>query len=129
MGTVVRRLHHLTQRTIPRQVFSPTRKYVFHTYILFIAYPVGAHPTGIEGANQTIFIRRIALRPPISFFGQPTFQFSGAFKPSALKRFRKTVASIKPDWWVVEEPGDTQSVPAIASGLVDIEDGSDDSEE
>jgi hypothetical protein len=46
---------------------------------------------------------------------------------SALRRFRATVAGIKSDWWVVEEPGDTQSLPAAASGAssADIEDGSD----
>jgi hypothetical protein len=38
MGTVVRKLPHLTPRTSLRQVFSPTRKYVFDTYSLFIAY-------------------------------------------------------------------------------------------
>jgi hypothetical protein len=40
MGTVVHKLRHLTPRTSPRQVFSPTRKYVFDTYSLFIAYQI-----------------------------------------------------------------------------------------
>src|SRR6266566_4858257 len=34
MGTVVRKLPHLTPRTSPRQVFSSTRKYIFDTYSL-----------------------------------------------------------------------------------------------
>jgi hypothetical protein len=98
-------------------------------------------PTGIKGANQTIFMRRIALRPPISFFGQPTFVSSR--KPTALERFRatvarkqdwwgdgKTVAIIKQDWWGGEEKELTpsQSLPAAASGAsesADIEEGSD----
>jgi len=73
------------------------------------------HPTGIEGANQTIFVRRIALRPPISYFGDPYFDLSR--EPTARELFRATVASIKQDWWVVEEPEDTQSLPAAASGV------------
>jgi hypothetical protein len=85
------------------------------------------HPTGIEGANQTIFVRRIALRPPIEYFKRPSFMTSR--RPTALERFRATVASIKKDWgvvatvastrqdwWVVEKPEDTQSLPAEASG-------------
>jgi hypothetical protein len=78
-------------------------------------------------------VRRIALRPPIRYFGSHSF---GPTPPiavtllgenSALRRFRATVAGIKSDWWVVEEPGDTQSLPAAASGAssADIEDGSD----
>jgi hypothetical protein len=35
---------------------------------------------------------------------------------SALGRFHATVAGIKPDWWVVEDLGDTQRLPAAASG-------------
>ena len=84
------------------------------------------HPTGIEGANQTIFVRRIALRPPISFFGEPYFDFSR--EPTARERFRATVASINQDWWVVEKSENTQSLPAAASGAsesADIKEGSD----
>jgi hypothetical protein len=56
------------------------------------------HPTGIEGANQTIFVRRIARRPPTSYFGGPCFLES--VEPTALERFRATVANIEQDWWV-----------------------------
>ena len=83
---------------------------------------------GIEGANQTIFVRRIALRPPISYFGKMSFGTSQTHSP--FKRFLATVAGlkIKQDWWVIEEPEDTQSVPAAASrasGSANIEEGSD----
>jgi hypothetical protein len=36
---------------------------------------------------------------------------------TVLERFRATVASIKQDSWVVEEPEDTQSLSAAASGF------------
>jgi hypothetical protein len=39
IGKVVHKLPQLTQRT-PRHVFSPTRKYVFNTYSLFVAYQI-----------------------------------------------------------------------------------------
>jgi hypothetical protein len=45
MGTLVRKLAHLTPRTSPRRVFSPTRKYVFDTYIFFIAHQILVHCT------------------------------------------------------------------------------------
>jgi hypothetical protein len=82
------------------------------------------HPTGIEGANQTIFVRRIALRPPISYFGRSRFKHS---PPSVLSQFYESAARIKRDWWVVEELGDNQSLPAIAPGAssANIEDGTD----
>jgi hypothetical protein len=65
------------------------------------------HPMGIEGASQTIFVRRIALRRSISYFGQSSFGTSSETK-SALARFFATVANIKQDWWAVEESEDTQ---------------------
>ena len=72
-------------------------------------------------------MRRIALRPPISYFSKP--RFSPSFRPTALQRFRATVASIKQDWSMVEEPKYTQSLPAAASGAYftgsDIVEGSD----
>ena len=50
MGTVVRKLPHLTPRTTPRQVFSPTRKYAY-SLIYCILVTGAVHPAGIEGAN------------------------------------------------------------------------------
>jgi hypothetical protein len=80
----------------------------------------GLHPTGIEGANQTIFVRRIALRPPIGFFkfGKAAFAPSDD-DPTPLQQFRDAVdafGGIKQDWWVVEKPENTQSLPAEALG-------------
>jgi hypothetical protein len=74
------------------------------------------HPTGIEGANQTIFVRRIALRPPIGYFDDPEFDYSFSEPVTVLERFRATLSNIKHHSWVVEKPEDTQSLPAEASG-------------
>ena len=87
-------------------------------------------PTGIEGTNQTIFVRRIALRRPIT--GSYFEFFSKTFRPSerkesALQQFWATFSGIKQDWWVVEEPEDTQGPPAAALGAsksTDIEEAS-----
>jgi hypothetical protein len=88
------------------------------------------HPTGIEGANQTIFVRRIALPLSLGFFGEPGFAPSVDDR-TPLERFRDaaaTLGGIKQDWRVVEKPENTQSLPAAKSGAsrsADIEEGSD----
>jgi hypothetical protein len=56
MGTVVRKLRHLTPRTSPRQVFSPTRKYVFYTYSLLIAYQLPVRTQRASGARIKRFL-------------------------------------------------------------------------
>ncbi|KAN0102362.1 hypothetical protein V8E52_012022 [Russula decolorans] len=51
------------------------------------------HPTGIEGADQTIFVRSIALRSPESFFDERSFMPS--VKHLKTKRISATIRSIK----------------------------------
>jgi hypothetical protein len=81
---------------------------------------------GIEGANQTIFVRRIALRPPISYFGKPEYARSNSNdgRYTVLERFRATVSRVKHYSWVVEDPEDIQSLPPAAlgsSGSADVD--------
>jgi hypothetical protein len=114
---------------VPGKFLVPYESIFRHLQSFYcIPVPGALHPTGIEGANQTIFVRRIALRPPIGYFGKAKFTISG--HPTALQRFRVTVRNIRRDWWVVEELEDAQSLPAAALGAsesADIEDseGSD----
>ncbi|KAN0120919.1 hypothetical protein V8E52_004188, partial [Russula decolorans] len=51
------------------------------------------HPTGIEGADQTIFVRSIALRPPKSLLDGPIFRPSVTH--STAERVGATVGSVK----------------------------------
>ena len=87
---------------IPGKLLHPiaidTKEYLFDTHILFycnrfycITVTGALHPTGIEGANQTIFVRRIALRPPRSYFGKPSYMHSEEVA-SPRERFRATFA-------------------------------------
>jgi len=50
------------------------------------------HPTGIEGADQTIFVRSIALRSPESFFDERSFMPS--VKHLKTKRISATIRSV-----------------------------------
>jgi hypothetical protein len=56
MGTVVRKLPHLTPRTSPRQVFSPTRKHV-STLTVFLLHTRYRHiaPNGHRGRESNDF--------------------------------------------------------------------------
>jgi hypothetical protein len=51
------------------------------------------HPTGIDGADQTIFARSIALRPPERFFAGKSFRPSTKY--STLMRIGATINSVK----------------------------------
>jgi hypothetical protein len=67
-------------------------------------------------------VRRIALRPPTGYFGQPSFRASNSepdytFIERVYKRVRATVARKKRNPWVVEKPENTRSLPAAASGI------------
>jgi hypothetical protein len=107
-------------------IVSHESMFVTLTVVLLHLVTGALHPTGIEGANQTIFVRRIALRPPISYFGRPRFNYS--IPPTPFQRFCETVASITQNWWMIEKPKDTQSLPAAAlgsSGLAGVEEESD----
>jgi hypothetical protein len=82
------------------------------------------HPPGIEGANHTIFVRRIAL--PKSYVGRWTFK--GSQLHSVIERFRATVTGDNRGSRVVKEPEDTQRLLAAASWAsesADIKEGSD----
>jgi hypothetical protein len=78
---------------------------LFLTLTVFYCIPVtGTHPKGIEGANQTIFVRYIAQSPPVSYFGgKSSFKPEGYSAPTTFGRFRATVASIKSYLWAVED--------------------------
>jgi len=83
---------------------------------------------GIEGANQTLFVRRIALRPPKSYIGRATFQTSQTSPYTVIERIRATFTHKKRDSRVVKKPENTQRLPAgasCASGSADIKEGSD----
>jgi len=77
-------------------------------------------------------VRRIALRPPTSYFDRR--RFAPSRDPTPLERFRdgaNVIGGIKQDWWVVEKPANTQSLPAATSGAsesADIEEGGDSEE-
>jgi len=81
---------------ISRRGPYPVKFLVLHESMFQSCYCISVTgPTGIEGANQTIFVRRIALRPPItgSYFRKKLFRPSTK-KESTLERFWATVASI-----------------------------------
>jgi hypothetical protein len=100
MGRVVHKLPYHTQWTSPRQVFSPmqvfspTRKYVFDTYSFYCIPDNGAsHPMGIEGADQTIFVRSIPPRSAESLFAKPLFRSSE--NHSTMNQITATIRSVK----------------------------------
>ena len=72
-------------------------------------------PAAKRGADQTLFIRRIALRPPAGYFGESSFGPTVP-DPSFFTRLRATFFNPPPGWWLVEDEDNTLSLPAVASG-------------
>jgi hypothetical protein len=72
-------------------MFLTLNVFLLHTSQRCIA--ARRHPTGIDGADQTIFARSIALRPPERFFAGKSFRPSTKY--STLMRIGATINSVK----------------------------------
>jgi hypothetical protein len=78
------------------------------------------NPASIRGANQTLFIRRIALRTPRGYFGKSSFGPTVP-DPSFFDRLAATFFNPPQAWWLVEDEDNTIHLTASASGSdVDI---------
>jgi hypothetical protein len=80
-------------------------------------------PASNRGADQTLFIRRIALRPALRYFGRPSFDVTDN-DPTFFERLSATISrspSPSPQAsWLVEDEDNTLSLTAAEAGL-DIE--------
>jgi hypothetical protein len=76
-------------------------------------------PATNRGADQTLFIRRIALRTPRGYFGKSSFGPTVP-DPSFFDRITATFFNPPQAWWLVEDEDNTISLTAATSGS-DIE--------
>jgi hypothetical protein len=72
-------------------------------------------PATNRGADQTLFIRRIALRTPRGYFGKSSFGPTVP-DPSFFDRITATFFNPPQAWWLVEDENNTLSLTAVASG-------------
>ena len=78
-------------------------------------------PATNRGANQTLFIRRIALRTPRGYFDKSSFGPTVP-DPSFFDRIAATFFNPPQAWWLVEDKDNTLSLTAAAPGSdIDIE--------
>jgi hypothetical protein len=72
-------------------------------------------PVADRGVDQTLFIRRIALRTPLGYFGKSSFGPTVA-EPTFFDRLNATFFNPPQAWWLVEDENNTLSLPVVASG-------------
>jgi hypothetical protein len=85
------------------------------TLTAFMSVSADGTPSPAEnrGADQTLFIRRIALRPPAGFWGKSSFGPTEP-DPTFFDRLNATFFSPPQSWWLVEDENNTLSLPSAS---------------
>jgi hypothetical protein len=105
MGTVVQQCAHLTPWPLFRQVYWRESCPFCVLSRLFSSSPADGAPSPAakRGADQTLFLRRIALRPPAAYFGESHFGPTVP-DPTFFERLGATFFNPPQAWWIVEGP-------------------------